>query len=119
MNATGRHTIPIDADTAEFVDVTDTPVARDKRKPCDRTTGNNDTRSPAAKRAEPGDSDDVLRQLFRDIPDPAPPGPRDEIAQLQRQTADARRRLAELRGAKPAARPGPDHVPGTLDIHAR
>jgi len=118
-NASGRQRTPIDADTAKFVDVTDMPVARDKRKRCDRTPGNDDTRSPAAKRGEPGESDDVSRELFRDIPDPAPQDPQDEIAQLQRQAVDANRRLAELRGAKPAARPGPDHVPGTLDIHAR
>ena len=118
-SATGRQRTPIDADTAEFVDVVDTPVARDKRKRCDRTPGNDDTRSPAAKRGEPGEGDDVLRELFSDIPDPAPQDPQDEIAQLQRQAADAKRRLAELRGAKPAARSGPDHVPGTLDIHAR
>ena len=118
-NRQRRH---INVDITEFEDVLDTPLPpRDKRKRCDRTPGNDDTRSPAPKRGEPGDDDDVLRALFSDPPDAAPAAQdtQNEIAQLQRQAVEAKRRLAELRGARPAARPVTEHIPGMLDIQAR
>ena len=94
-------------DIAGFEDVLDTPLPpRDKRKRCDRTPGNDDTRSPAPKRGEPGDDDNVLRALFSDPPDAAPAAQdtQNEIAKLsvKRQKLNAGSQSYAARDLAPA-----------------